>query len=133
ESADHEIGIHLCDLLRRHAGAEFCQHFEPNAEAIGVELLVHAWLREAPQVQIKDAPELFGCRQHHELAAILESARLNDAVKQFGLQPWNNVLQVRGVKNAIEYGTTVLAFSWCGTLEVLHVTSGNQPLQCCMF
>ena len=58
--------------------------------------------------------------------------QMNDAVKQFGLQPWNNVLQVRCFKNAIEYGTAVLAFSWCGTLELLHVTSGNQPLQCCM-
>src|SRR5215510_1874217 len=125
ESDDHEIGIHLCELLRRHAGAEICQHFEPDAEAIGVELLVHTWLRGAPQIEIKDARELLGGRQHHELAAILESAALNDAVKQLRLQSRDNVLEVWRVENAIKQGTAVLGFSWRGTLGVLHVTSSQ--------
>src|SRR4029453_9531385 len=130
ESGDHKIGVHLYDLLRRHTGAEFCQHFEPYAEAIGVELLVHAWLGGTPQVEIKDARELVGRRQHHELAAILESAALNDAVKQVGLQSGDNVLEARCVENAIEHGTAVLAFSWCGIFEFLHATtSGNKRLQ----
>src|SRR5262245_37310525 len=29
ESGDHQIGIHLCELLCRHTRAEFCQDFEP--------------------------------------------------------------------------------------------------------
>src|SRR5262245_51101518 len=33
ESGDHKIGAHLCELLGRHARAEFCQDFEPYAEA----------------------------------------------------------------------------------------------------
>jgi hypothetical protein len=92
-------------------------------------LLVHAWLGGAPQVEIKDARELVGRRQHHELAAILESAALNDAVKQVGLQSGDNVLEARCVENAIEHGTAVPAFSWRGIFEFLHMTtSGNKRL-----
>src|SRR5262249_56661031 len=116
------FGIHLCELLRRAAVAEFGQHLKPYAEAIGVELLVHARLGGAPQVEIKDTSELLGRRQHHELAAILESAALNDAVKQVGLQSRDNVLDVWCVENAIKQGTAVLAFSRRGALGVLHST-----------
>src|SRR5439155_18999875 len=33
ESDDHKIGVYLGELLRRHSVAEFCQHFQPYAEA----------------------------------------------------------------------------------------------------
>src|SRR5262245_13623456 len=129
ESGDHQIGIHLCELLCRHTRAQFCEDFEPHAEAISVELLIHAWLGGAPQVKIKDTRELVGRRQHDELAAILESAALNDAVKQLRLQLRDNVFKARCVENAIEHGTAVPA-SCRGSFEFLHVpTSGNKRLQ----
>jgi hypothetical protein len=92
-------------------------------------LLIHSWLGGAPKVEIEDSSELFGRRQHHELAAILESATLDDAVKKVGLQPWNNVLEVRCVENTSEHATAFLAFLRHGSF-VLHVaTSGWQHLQ----
>src|SRR5262252_7261890 len=81
ESCDHEVNVYLRELMRRYTDVEFGQHFEPNAEAIGVELLVHARLSGAPQVEIKDARELGGRRQRHKLAAILEPAALDHPVK----------------------------------------------------
>src|SRR5262249_32678802 len=129
QPGDHKIGVHFCDLLRRHTFAGFCQHFEPYAEPIGIELLVHAWLGGTPQIEIKDARELLGRRQHQQLAAILESAALNDSVKQLGLQSRDNVLEVRRSENASEHGAAVLAFSWRWTFEVFHVISGSRPLQ----
>lgn len=81
EPGNHEIDVHPRELLRRYGGTRFHQHFEPHAETIGVELLVQAWLGGAPQVEIKDTRQLVGCRQRHEIAAILESTGLNDPVK----------------------------------------------------
>ena len=88
-------------------GAGFHQHFEPDAETIGVELLVQAWLAGAPQVEIEDARQLAGRRQRHELAAILESTALNDPVKHLGWQSRDDVREVRRVQNAIEQRTRV--------------------------
>ena len=116
EPGDHQIDVHLRELLRRDGGAGFHQHFEPHAETIGVELLVQARLAGAPQVEIEDARQLVGCRQRHELAAILESAALNDPVKQLGLQSRDDVREVRRVQNAIEQRTLVSSVSPCRTV-----------------
>ena len=55
----------------------------------------------------KTRRQLVGCRQRHELAAILESAALNDPVKHLGLQSRDDVREVRRVQNAIEQTTRV--------------------------
>src|SRR5262249_50786066 len=71
--------------------------------------------------------QLFWCRQHHELAAILESTALDDAVKQFRLQSRDDMFEVRCAENPIEYCSAALAFSWRGSFEVGHrATSGSQ-------
>ena len=113
EPGNHEIDVHLRELLRRYGGARFHQHFEPHAETIGVELLVQAWLGGAPQVEIKDTRQLVGCRQRHELAAILESTALNDSVKQLRLQSRDDLREVWRVQNAIEQTMPVLSISLC--------------------
>ena len=116
ERSDHQIDVHVREFLRRDVGARFHQHFEPHAETIGVELLVQAWLASAPQVEIEDTRQLVGCRQRHELAAILESTALNDPVKHLGWQSRDDVREVRRVQNAIEQTTRVSSVSLCWTV-----------------
>ena len=107
ERGHHQIGVHVRECLRRDGGARFHQHFEPHAEAIGVELLVQAWLASAPQVEIEDTRQLVGRRQRHELAAILESTALNEPVQHLGLQSRDDLREVRRVQDAIEQRTRV--------------------------
>jgi hypothetical protein len=46
----------------------------------------------APQVEVKDALQLSGRRQRHELAAILKPASLDDPLEQLGRQPRDDAL-----------------------------------------
>ena len=57
------ISAEVC-AARRRAGLH--EHFEPHAETIGVELLVHAGSDRAPQVEVEDTRQLIGRRQRHE-------------------------------------------------------------------
>jgi hypothetical protein len=107
DCGDHQIDVHVRESLRREGGAGFHQYFEPHAETIGVELLVCAWLANAPQVEVEDTRQLAGCRQRHELAAILESTALDDAVKHLGWQSRDDVHETWRVQNAIEQRTRV--------------------------
>jgi hypothetical protein len=131
---NHEIDIHPRELLRRNSGTGFHQHFEPHAEASGVELLVQvacARSGRAPHVEIEDTAQLLGCRQRDELAAVLEPTALDDPVKQLGLQSRDDVREMRGVQDAIEQRPVSSvsqrrAVSRQGLLDWLHVTSGNR-------
>ena len=71
-------------------------------------------LAGAPQVEIEDARQLAGCRQRHQLAAILESTALNDPVKHLGWQSRDDVREVRRVQNAIEQTASAVCvqFRW---------------------
>jgi hypothetical protein len=102
EPRDRQIDVHVGKFLRRDSCARFHHYFEPEAEAIAVELLVQAWLGRAPQVEIEDGRQLAGCRQRHELAAILESTALYDPVKHLGWQSRHDMREVRRLQNAIE-------------------------------
>ena len=118
ERSDHQIDVHRREFLRRDTGARFHQHFEPHAETIGVEVLIEAWLSSTPQVEIEDTRQLVGCRQRHEFAAILESAALNDPVKQFDWQLRDHVGEMRRVQNAIEQKTRVSNVPLCGSVAL---------------
>ena len=108
ESRDRQVEIHAGKCVRRDSRARFHQHFEPETEAIGVEQIVQTRLGRAPQIEIEDRRQLTGCRQRHELAAILESAVLYDAVQQFRGQARDDVREVRRVENPHEQRTRVL-------------------------
>ena len=117
EGGDHQIDVHLRQCLRATPAPDSIST-SSHAETIGVELLVPAWLGGAPQVQIEDARQLAGCRQRHQLAAILESTVLNDPVKDLGRQSGDDVRQVRRVQDAIEQITRVPGLSLCGTVAL---------------
>lgn len=107
EPRDRQIDIHFGEFLRRDSGARLHHHFKPEAEAVGDELLVQAWSGRKPQVEIEESCQLAGCRERHELAAILESAVLNDAVKHVGWQLRDDMRQMRRFQNPIEQRTRV--------------------------
>jgi len=56
----------------------------------------------APQVEIKNLGQLLGCRERHDLAAILKTTALNDPVNQIGSQSGDDLLEVWRVQNPIE-------------------------------
>ena len=126
ERRDHEIGVDLRELPRRDVGAGFQQHFEPHAEAVGVEMLVNPWPIGAPQVEIEDTRQPVGRGQRDELAARLEPARLNDPVQHLGLQPRNDVREVRRVQNAIEQTTVVSSGFQQGPAMIQVLTRNKQ-------
>jgi hypothetical protein len=105
EPGDHEGGVYPREFLRSRGGVVFDQHFEPNAETVGVELLVTARPGGAPQVEIKYTRQLLGRRQRHDLAAILKPTGLNDSVKQIGMQSGDDMLETWRVQNTIEHTT----------------------------
>ena len=107
ERRGRQTDVYAGECLRCDSGAGLHHHFEPQTEAIGVELLVQAWLGRAPQVEIEDRRQLAGCRQRNELPAILESAVLNDAVKNLWWQSRDDVREVRRSQNPIEQRTRV--------------------------
>ena len=102
EAGDYEIDVHLRHLLRCHGRTRLQEHFQPHAEATGVEPLVGARHGRSPQVEIEDARQLLGCRQRHELRAVLEPDALNDAMQQLGLKARNRLCEVWRVQNAFE-------------------------------
>ena len=102
ERRDHQVGVDLRELPRRRRGAGFHQHLEPDAEPAGVEPLIQAWFAGAPEVQIEHPRQLARRRQRHQLAAILESTVLDDAVEHFGLQSRHDVRELRRVQDSIE-------------------------------
>ena len=55
-----------------------------------------------PQVEIEYGLQLIGRRQRDEIAAVLQSAGLDDPVQHLGLQAGDDLLEVRGVQNALE-------------------------------
>jgi hypothetical protein len=67
----------------------------------------------APQVEIKNLGQLLGCRQRHDLAAILKSTVLNDPVKQIRSQSGDDMLEAWRVQNAIEQITPAWCPAWC--------------------
>src|SRR5262249_26287375 len=78
-----------------------------------VDLLVTARPAGAPQVEIKNAGQLPGRRQRHELAAVFKPAALNDSVKQIGLQPGDDVFKAWRGQNTIEQMTSVCRMASC--------------------
>jgi hypothetical protein len=123
ESGCYEVGVHLRELLRE-ARARIHQHFKPHTEAIGVELLVAPRLLGAPQVEIEDARQLFGGRQCHELAAILEAATLNHPMQDLGWKLRDDVREVWCVENALEQRALVAGVPQRrGVVPVLKTTS----------
>src|SRR5262249_7646453 len=112
QRGDNQIDVEADEFLYRDRRAEFHQHFEPQAEAPGVQLFVEAGPVAAPQVAIEDHRQLRGRRQRHELAAILESAALNDPMQDFGLQPRDDLREVRRVQNALEQSPRVSSVWW---------------------
>ena len=107
ERRGRQLDVDAGERPRRGRGAGLHHHFEPEAEAIGVELLVQPGLRGAPQIEIEHLRQLAWCRERHELAARLEPAILNDAVQHLGWQSGHDVREVRRVQNAIEQITRV--------------------------
>ena len=110
---DHQIDVDLGECLRGDARAGFHQHLEPQAEPIGVELLVQAGPAGGPQVEIEDRRQLAGCRQRHELTAVFESTTLNDPMKHLGLQPRDDLCEMRSLQNALEQRTAIASVSPC--------------------
>jgi hypothetical protein len=108
-----------------HAGAGLHQHFEPQPETIGVELLVAARLRGAPQVQIEHTGQLLGCRQRHELAALLQAAVLDDPLEDFGRQSGNNVSEVWGIQEGFEQTAAVWSCSACRNVPFRACAAGT--------
>ena len=99
---DHQVDVHAHELLRGDRGARLHQHFEPLPEAIRIELFVEARSGRPPQVEIEYGLQLIGRRQRDEIAAVLQSAGLDDPVQHLGLQAGNDLLEVRCVHNALE-------------------------------
>jgi len=64
-----------------------------------------------PQVAIEDGRQLLGRGQRHELAAVFQSAALNDPMKEFRLEPGDRLRKVRRVQNALEQATLVRSLS----------------------
>ena len=114
QGSHDQTGIHLRDDSSGSRDARLHEHLEPHAEAIGVELLVHAWLIGAPQVEVEYAGQLSRCRQGHELAAVFESAGLNDAVQHFWLQMRDDAGELWHVEDAFEQTTRGRNGQLCG-------------------
>ena len=109
------IDVDRRDFRRRDGRATFHQDFEPDAKTVAVELLVQARLVTPPQVEVEDGRQLSRRCQRHELAAILESAAVDDPVQHFGLEPRHDLCEVRRVQNAIEERTRVSNGARCRT------------------
>ncbi len=101
ESRDDQVGVEPGQFLDRDFEAGLHQHFEPQAEAIGVELFVGA-RRTPPHVGIEDARELRRCRQRHELRGVFEAAMLDDTVEDLGRQLRDDVREARSVQQTSE-------------------------------
>ena len=101
--------VHARELLRGDRRARLHQHFEPHGEAIRIELFVAPGPGRPPQVEIEYGLQLFGRRQRDEIAAVLESAGLDDPVQHLGFQARNDLFQVRGIQNALEQVAHALA------------------------
>jgi hypothetical protein len=101
EAGNDQIGFHLGELASRHRCTSLDEHFEPHAKPIGIELFVHARMTWTPEVDVEDPSQLVGCRQRHDLAAIFESAPLDDPVKHLRLEPGDDLCEVWDVQDAI--------------------------------
>ena len=106
QSSGHEAHIQARDRSRCNGRIHIDEHLEPYAEAIGIERLVQARTVGAPQIEIKYAFELVGCGQRDEFAALLESTRLNNLVKQSGLQLRDDLREMRRIQNALNQRTS---------------------------
>ena len=104
-----DFGIHLREFPCCDISAGLSQYLEPHTETIRVELLVPARPRRTPEIQIEDALQLFGRRQGDELAAVFESASLNDTMDQLWLQSRDDIREVGRAQDAIEQA---MWFSW---------------------
>jgi hypothetical protein len=97
-----EILVHR----RKHRGSarriSIDHHFQPYGKAAGIELFVSARRRRPPQIEIENPRQLAGCRQCDQLAAVLESTMLDDAMEHFGLQPGNNVREMWRGQQTVE-------------------------------
>ena len=67
--------------------------------------------------------QLFGGRQRHEIAAVLEATRLDDLVQHLRTQPGHDMGEVRAVENALEEGTPVARAAAAN--EVSHGTGDD--------
>ena len=102
ERRDRQIDIDAGERLRRGRGTRLHHHFEPEAEAIGVELLVETGGSRFPRSRSKTPANWPGVASADELAACLQPAVLNHAVQHLGRQPGDDVCEVRHVENALE-------------------------------
>ena len=107
ERSRHQIDVHARHDLGSGAGTGFHQRFDPHAESIGVELFVEARLIRPPHVEIEDARQLLRRRQREELAAILEAAALNHAVKHLRGQSRHDERDIRRAQHALEQAARV--------------------------
>jgi hypothetical protein len=69
-----ELQVHPGERAGRSSFVRVHEHLEPEAEAIGVELVVPAGRARPPQVLVEDAHQLVGCRQRHDGSGFLEPA-----------------------------------------------------------
>jgi len=111
ERTDDEVDVQACEFFRRDCCARLHQHFEPETESPGVQLFVETRTVAAPQVAIEDGRQLRGRRQRHDLAAVFESATLDDPMKEFRLEPRDRLRKVRRVQNALEQTALVRGLS----------------------
>ena len=114
ETGGNEIDVDGGKRRRRSRDVRFHHHLEPQAEAPCIELLVTAGRNRPPQIEIEDTRELAWCGQCHQLAAVLESAVLNDAMKKLGLQLGNSVREVWRTDNTIDQPARTFALAECG-------------------
>ena len=85
------------------------QRFNPRTESVGVELLVQAGRTGTPHVEIEHTSQLIGRRKRDQFGARLQSAVLNDAMKDFRLEPRHDVLEMRCRQDAIDQSTRIVS------------------------
>ncbi len=102
QGRDHEIEVHLDELLRRRSDVHLDQDLEPQAEAARVEVFFLAGPAASPQVVVEHAHQLLGGGECQDLATVLEPAGTDELVQERGLETRDELGEVGSVQEAIE-------------------------------
>ena len=94
----HHVEVEGGELLRGYGGVVLHQDSQPGAEAFRIKLLVEPGASRTPEVQVEEASQLPRRCQRDELAAILQSIRLNDPVNNFRWQLRDDLRKLRHVE-----------------------------------
>ena len=102
ERCGDEVRIDARECARGHLDVGLRQHLEPFGKPIGIELLIAARSRSAPEIEIEHAGKLLWSGKRHQFAGALETAPLDDPVQDLRLQLRNNPREMRRVHDAGE-------------------------------